>query len=184
METADNLEGVFEFFWVLTVPMRNGNSVRSCSSLYHCSAFLPYLWGMETSQMHTVLFLDVASSYRTYEEWKRWIYNSVCIGLKSSYRTYEEWKHIWNKYHLKEDYPFLPYLWGMETSGGQMAIMLDLVVLTVPMRNGNGSVFEKINKVVEFLPYLWGMETIVYVEIEILELVVLTVPMRNGNTQI
>jgi len=48
METANNLEGVFEFFWVLTVPMRNGNSVRLYLLWIRIQWFLPYLWGMET----------------------------------------------------------------------------------------------------------------------------------------
>jgi len=54
---------------VLTVPMRNGNC---CPWLWlpSLSKFLPYLWGMETCFVNGKSTLYV-SSYRTYEEWKR-----------------------------------------------------------------------------------------------------------------
>jgi len=86
---------VFTDAIVLTVPMRNGNyeaigrkdlyeatrSYRTYEEWKLCtraqwkmilSEFLPYLWGMETSQ-NGLLFEAIGSnrsSYRTYEEWK------------------------------------------------------------------------------------------------------------------
>jgi len=78
---------------VLTVPMRNGNSLSF-------SVFL-------TSQ---------SCSYRTYEEWK--LSNSLNAKLDTvrSYRTYEEWKPQSELSVLRYQLQFLPYLWGMETT--------------------------------------------------------------------
>ena len=53
---------------VLTVPMRNGNKPLRIRKKY-LTAFLPYLWGMETLAKEIINLLDY-SSYRTYEEWK------------------------------------------------------------------------------------------------------------------
>jgi len=100
-------------------------------------SFLPYLWGMETSQHHTKNWRK-KGSYRTYEEWKL-LQNTTGLQLGgSSYRTYEEWKReaktpiamapILSSYRTYEEWKppsrlcivhdlcgFLPYLWGMET---------------------------------------------------------------------
>jgi len=77
---------------VLTVPMRNGNSmVRTVEISW--SKFLPYLWGMETTKIR-YNFGGGKGSYRTYEEWKRCLKVEVpTSSIFGSYRTYEEWKH-------------------------------------------------------------------------------------------
>ena len=77
-----------------------------------------------------------------------------------SYRTYEEWKLF------------------SRTSGyfGSYS-----QVLTVPMRNGNGTSKLDVETIFRFLPYLWGMETPYDIVISSRLGIVLTVPMRNGN---
>jgi len=146
---------------VLTVPMRNGNSRHQPFSV--CKTFLPYLWGMETFHPITRFFVNIPSSYRTYEEWK---HVKVCISIfrrYSSYRTYEEWKHIQN---LPTDYQKFP-------------------VLTVPMRNGNneGRDFDgnqahgSYRTYEEWKQYKWMNKRHTRGQ-------VLTVPMRNGNSSI
>ena len=100
-------------------------------------------------------------------------------------------------------YPFLPYLWGMETCRRQN-ITSTSCVLTVPMRNGNntfswnhiipsnvltvpmrnGNHIGQADEVpvwLVFLPYLWGMETLRRRGVWVRTYLVLTVPMRNGN---
>jgi len=103
------------FVGVLTVPMRNGNRCMTC----HC----PH---------HRRL-----RSYRTYEEWKppsiaelrdkAWVltvpmrngnrkqYRTSFRCTISSYRTYEEWKPTMSGLESFQNLAFLPYLWGMET---------------------------------------------------------------------
>ena len=121
-------------------------------------------------------------SYRTYEEWKlATILQANGDLVIGSYRTYEEWKQRWFR-HTKKHL---------------------LLVLTVPMRNGNpncekcngnGKLFLPYLWGMEttiakrwsihtnwFLPYLWGMETSNFHEMLLYRPSVLTVPMRNGN---
>jgi len=120
----------------------------------------------------------------------------------SSYRTYEEWKHLKTTYNFVTT-EFLPYLWGMETQGKVELLYLSsqflpylwgmetmpilkrniypLLVLTVPMRNGNEHEQPEIYKKYLFLPYLWGMETKIFRTPHYQARAVLTVPMRNGN---
>jgi len=57
----------------------------------------------------------IASSYRTYEEWKLPSINLYFVQWSSSYRTYEEWKLIFRNLLNNLIHKFLPYLWGMET---------------------------------------------------------------------
>jgi len=121
-------------------------------------------------------------SYRTYEEWKRFIIPSSSVSKNSSYRTYEEWKHP----------PGVASRWD------------DFSVLTVPMRNGNSlallpslrmlmflpylwgmetwSSSPEMQTKTQFLPYLWGMETFSPHSQHHTNYLVLTVPMRNGNS--
>jgi len=101
---------------VLTVPMRNGNFDIVCDCDNRFFWFLPYLWGMETSILNTILWLQISSSYRTYEEWKPQSPWGLINGVRvSSYRTYEEWKLFQSPTSLSSPLRFLPYLWGMET---------------------------------------------------------------------
>jgi len=106
---------------VLTVPMRNGNvgtvhlptehemsSYRTYEEWKRSyasknkgtwTAFLPYLWGMETC-MKELKTHRYSSSYRTYEEWKPHCGKVDEHNTISSYRTYEEWKLWWfNRYN-------------------------------------------------------------------------------------
>ena len=70
-------------------------------------------------------FPNSFSSYRTYEEWKPNIENlNSSMTELSSYRTYEEWKLSRPIIFIKSSAKFLPYLWGMETRGGQRVLML------------------------------------------------------------
>jgi len=137
METPCNNLWRWYRFWVLTVPMRNGNKHRILGYVPGNHEFLPYLWGMETTL-----------------------------------RVLPEYFRSW----------FLPYLWGMETCSQLLSYHLGLLVLTVPMRNGNNirktlKKWEKLRVLTvpmrngnqdtqmleksktRFLPYLWGMET-------------------------
>jgi len=121
------------------------------------TAFLPYLWGMET---FFIPFLESypEGSYRTYEEWKQWKEKGLGTTEKSSYRTYEEWKRMTWTMETKLRVRFLPYLWGMETRNDNDKpkhtissyrtyeewkqfhdtwVRCSSLVLTVPMRNGN-----------------------------------------------
>jgi len=86
-----------------------------------------------------IMSYRVISSYRTYEEWKHSILAIVWGMGGGSYRTYEEWKQYLYIFNL-----------------------IPLVVLTVPMRNGN-------------IVFLLSTES---------SFIVLTVPMRNGNASI
>ena len=183
--------------------MRNGNNQCSCS-----------------------LGTQAYSSYRTYEEWKLSIRGEGRGTSDSSYRTYEEWKQgiKWNLSHQhpvltvpmrngnafpnlrisQGVFPFLPYLWGMETWSPSLIGQGQHKVLTVPMRNGNvaflwvslaillgsyrtyeewkpysNSSYQSVS--IMFLPYLWGMETRFSSPLFSSFPPVLTVPMRNGN---
>jgi len=71
---------------------------------------------METKGVIECLRISRASSYRTYEEWKRGWKWSWLGDLESSYRTYEEWKLEFGVGLITGIEEFLPYLWGMETS--------------------------------------------------------------------
>ena len=76
---------------------------------------------------------ELLGSYRTYEEWKLFSMDFSGKALSRSYRTYEEWKLTYIEVvqkHLKK-------------------------VLTVPMRNGNGTYLTQLETyLAEFLPYL------------------------------
>ena len=172
-------------FFVLILPMRNGNfSIYGISSLFNIvrsyptyeewkqdwgrkdkvdlSAFLSYLWGMETMQIITIINSFNFCSYPTYEEWKRCLWNIVperifyyrsyptyeewkpssisfisCFSSYSSYPTYEEWKLEPSLSSLAADCRFLSYLWGMETNINITKGPVKLEVLILPMRNGN-----------------------------------------------
>jgi len=78
--------------WVLTVPMRNGNSPwwRTC---YHRPRVL-------TVPMRNGNYLSYSLTQHT---------------RTRSYRTYEEWKLPFPLSSIKKALQFLPYLWGMET---------------------------------------------------------------------
>ena len=98
--------------FVLTVPMRNGNSkFVNISKSFICVLTVPMRNGNSDEAFQYAI---ENSSYRTYEEWKLYIGLEIKDSGLSSYRTYEEWKHFQNI-----RYTFV------------------IIVLTVPMRNGN-----------------------------------------------
>ena len=145
---------------VLTVPMRNGNLMTSKSFRLSKTKFLPYLWGMETSNIITPRYSNAMCSYRTYEEWKR---------SKSKYTSTSKLSVL-----------TVPMRNGNFPRQSHCEQVLNWV-LTVPMRNGNidmevhtessnhGSyrTYEEWKQ--EVFGGLWnGVK-------------VLTVPMRNGN---
>ena len=138
--------------------MRNGNFfVAPNKTLSYL--FLPYLWGMETFEIEhrwTPDFMEFLP-YLWGMETTRIMGRKLTIW-KSSYRTYEEWKRYWRRWNDKakvrvltvpmrngnvlttavvvEEIVFLPYLWGMETIITKIR-RWRCSVLTVPMRNGN-----------------------------------------------
>jgi len=101
--------------WVLTVPMRNGNSP----------------WNLRIYNLSSVLTVPMrnGNSYRRPLSAKQKFVLTVPMRngnfpLKGktvgrcvrSYRTYEEWKRQKYRSNFAIECPFLPYLWGMETS--------------------------------------------------------------------
>ena len=129
--------GIFELAQLKFLPYLWGMETSNFHEmLLYRPSFLPYLWGMETSCYVTTQLL-IIRSYRTYEEWKRMKFVDIGYILKGSYRTYEEWKHVSNFVSKLSESAFLPYLWGMETSPPNTCINPGTIVLTVPMRNGN-----------------------------------------------
>jgi len=157
METLKHFPFLLSCIPVLTVPMRNGNYIiHRPSDRYF--VFLPYLWGMETE--------NGSSSRNTRRRFLPYLWGMETYRLLSFFLA---------------PYLFLPYLWGMETLYPLFFIYWSdfrsyrtyeewkhlirylavsyVIVLTVPMRNGNTAPLPKLYRI----------------------LVVLTVPMRNGN---
>jgi len=98
---------------VLTVPMRNGN-IFAFQIYKFVNRFLPYLWGMETLGMYKTTSMQLG-------------FLPYLWGMETRFRC-----------SIPEFYNgFLPYLWGMETWFLVCLLLLQLWVLTVPMRNGN-----------------------------------------------
>ncbi len=113
METISKLRTPVREPWFLPYLWGMETCLTSTQDQTH-PRFLPYLWGMETGPWQTD-WEAMASSYRTYEEWKHYndkVKSSVFLG---SYRTYEEWKRHNFKRVIVLVVRFLPYLWGMET---------------------------------------------------------------------
>jgi len=195
-------------YLVLILPMRNGNSFFSNSLLIFLFLFLSYLWGMETLPFYQTISMSYLSSYPTYEEWKLFCSKVSKFLFLRSYPTYEEWKHcntensLW-KFGMFLSYlwgmetpesisingspsSFLSYLWGMETMRFIDDLLFFIIVLILPMRNGNvksnefddivgdvlilpmrnGNEIQVITSYItlKFLSYLWGMETKKYKE--------------------
>jgi len=113
METDENVKKLKDLQMVLTVPMRNGNTIKLSITLLNMS------------------------SYRTYEEWKQMYSIHRHERIKSSYRTYEEWKQITTRPVNNTYYEVLTV--PMRNGNHQTILQTYqfLTVLTVPMRNGN-----------------------------------------------
>ena len=121
----------------------------------------------------------------------------------SSYRTYEEWKRYWTPGIWKEFCWFLPYLWGMETTPFHRKCQYlftssyrtyeewkrhlsifwwsSLRVLTVPMRNGNHLNRYRTRSSLRVLTVPMRNGNLLLHEKRVSLFPVLTVPMRNGN---
>jgi len=84
---------------VLTVPMRNGNFAKAIPNVKtKMSSYRTYEeWKPPTSLVDV---LELVSSYRTYEEWKLSKRQCNKLTCNSSYRTYEEWKPRYAIYTL------------------------------------------------------------------------------------
>ena len=168
---------------VLTVPMRNGNSLPSFSALSPKIRFLPYLWGMETENPKTCI-PPRNSSYRTYEEWK--LTKNQRVVCRYDLVLTVPMRNGNFKHNLSQSrrYPVLT----VPMRNGNVRFMppttlVNLLVLTVPMRNGNSistyvpnrstqvltvpmrngnsmNCKNRFTLFASFLPYLWGMETL------------------------
>jgi len=133
----------------------NGFNVSEC-----LDTFLPYLWGMETSEScacrstgHTS-FLPYLWGMETRKIRKD---ETTGIFVLTVPMRNGNLKQGWMV--LFRVLPFLPYLWGMETEICLALALPEWWVLTVPMRNGNRIEAQEDTCNEEFLPYLWGMET-------------------------
>ena len=153
---------------------------RGLMLLYIWEGFLPYLWGMETGASH---YKGIrAKQFLPYLWGMETRHHFVFFKCPDQFLPY-----LWGmettscKRNVQACKRFLPYLWGMETNIKYGKLKRSLVVLTVPMRNGNkfltwmkktwitvltvpmrnGNLFFKERPVhpIVFLPYLWGMET-------------------------
>ena len=106
-----------------------------------------------------ICYFTLFSSYRTYEEWKRSFGIRLQKRDESSYRTYEEWK-LQSKLYKYVDFFEGSYRTYEEWKhASTWPVNMPVLVLTVPMRNGN----------VTAPSHTCGL------------VIVLTVPMRNGN---
>ncbi len=149
-------------------------------NLYRKILFLPYLWGMETTDCGHPQLLRCVCSYRTYEEWKLFVY-SYKLTDKQFVLTVPMRNGNASLYLLHHPgIPFLPYLWGMETSNPQ-AVWYSLRVLTVPMRNGNTAPVVLLTQITGVLTVPMRNGNLFASLCGTPSLSVLTVPMRNGN---
>jgi len=149
------------FYWccrVLTVPMRNGNrKFKQLSQQIFLGSYRTYEeWKHGSVGVHAPIF---KSSYRTYEEWKPKVKLETLETLLGSYRTYEEWKRRCQWEYYKHLIVLTVPMRNGNLKKNSPANTGAILVLTVPMRNGNLHTWILLG---------WSM-------------VVLTVPMRNGN---
>ena len=116
METTLLLLLLLLFLFVRSYPTYEEWKLRSLSEqIIWNSRFLSYLWGMETFFNNILVLIFFKSSYPTYEEWKLYEDSKKHCYKIRSYPTYEEWK--------------LPKVVDI--------IISMLIVLILPMRNGN-----------------------------------------------
>ena len=115
------LNYIFSHLWddlVLTVPMRNGNSILSILLIFIKPVLtVPMRNGnldFLSSMFHTTQVLTVPMRNGNQGLW----HGIAPHPETCSYRTYEEWKRTNNKVSSFYESRFLPYLWGMETPLG------------------------------------------------------------------
>jgi len=108
---------------------------------------------------------------------------TVQIQKRGSYRTYEEWKHILHNVCQILEIPFLPYLWGMETTKYFRNFLKCCFVLTVPMRNGNRQYGVILHLFKDRSYRTYEEWKLYYYSWSGRNNIVLTVPMRNGNVR-
>ena len=121
--------------------------------------FLPYLWGIETGSVlidmatHGRVFtlpmrhwnklrrqhtsLSTRCFYPTYEALKQTVGKKGKYGWGSFYPTYEALKRRYWTFSAWIKFPFLPYLWGIETSWEYQKKIKRRPVFTLPMRHWN-----------------------------------------------
>jgi len=135
--TIGSKQGELWNVYVLTVPMRNGNTT----------------WWRKPSVRASVLTVPMRNGNN-----KHWI-QLRRIDI-SSYRTYEEWKPEDRVFGSKAQKIVLTVPMRNGNCGLLRIEAQKDTVLTVPMRNGNwGRFLEWVVAKGMFLPYLWGMET-------------------------
>jgi len=191
---------------VLTVPMRNGNSVPSLQFRWVCSSFLPYLWGMETTDGNyflvterTVLTVPMrngnvlgvsprstVASVLTVPMRNGnillWLcHRGLCLVLTVPMRN---GNFSISFASFSSSSWFLPYLWGMETTRGVHNLEVSMSSYRTYEEWKPSSTKTIPLRNFRFLPYLWGMETAEYRVNNLNQTSVLTVPMRNGNCRI
>ncbi len=138
--------------------MRHWNADNSSAHVRVPTAFLPYLWGIEThvakpSYLHSPYF------YPTYEALKR-MAKTIQIGVENDfYPTYEALKLSCSLRNMLNIPIFtLPMRhWNKSLVSERAA---DLTIFTLPMRHWNSldTIFT-LTFASSFLPYLWGIET-------------------------
>ena len=137
--------------------MRNGNDINDDQNS-DPQAFLPYLWGMETSQFDIEIVVDhkflpyLWGMETSIVEFRLlWQFLVLTVPMRngnlgkqymlkapslSSYRTYEEWKqYVPNRFRMSWNGSYRTYEEWKPVS--QVSTTSFSYVLTVPMRNGN-----------------------------------------------
>ncbi len=115
METLRCTKGFISDYFVLTVPMRNGNLHIRIKDWKKARVLTVPMRNGNTIMGSTYPNASIRS-YRTYEEWKLLnLVLAVVQVIHRSYRTYEEWKPEKSGRMKPQEFSFLPYLWGMET---------------------------------------------------------------------
>ena len=97
------------YFFVLILPMRNGNGSNCLNSSVRLLSSYPTYeeWKHLPKKISYTLSFG---SYPTYEEWKLSSKSIALHPLVCSYPTYEEWKHIPFLYLIPAVVKFLSYL--------------------------------------------------------------------------
>jgi len=105
-------------------------------------------------------------SYRTYEEWKRWM-KKIYVNSMSmcSYRTYEEWKRSKEEQEqLRKTCSYRTYEeWKPSHSLKRIDIILSSYRTYEEWKRPRHYLSR--SQTYQFLPYLWGMETVFAVDV-------------------
>ncbi len=124
------------FYFVLILPMRNGNQKRAAMQAVHPGVLiLPMRNG--NRMVGTPCFEHGKSSYPTYEEWKRLPMQQHKCGLLVLILPMRNGNKNSSIIKTSLNFGFLSYLWEMETHITKGGHLRDFPVLILPMRNGN-----------------------------------------------